>query len=244
MVRYQEVADDLRAKILNETYPPGQPLPHSQLLAIEYGVSNSTISQALKTLKDEQLVIRNPTEGMIVQPPATVVDLILHGTHGHGPLPWAACCERSGTQGKMVTGKVATSKAAPDVAELLGLDDGDEVITRHRHATVGDDTVRLDEAIYPLAYVRDTPLAKRGQVPGGVYQALTDAGLEPRTIVRRVIANRHATDEEAKALHIVKRSLVLTYDQVIADREGTRIELLRFVANPARVRFMDEQVPL
>ncbi|WP_431928472.1 GntR family transcriptional regulator [Nonomuraea jabiensis] len=244
MARHHEVADEIRARILDGRYRPGQPLPHSELLAIEFDVSTGTINTATQALKAEQLIRRTVREGMIVQPPAAAVDLILHGPHGHGPLPWAACCERSGAEGKMITGKVSTGPATSDVAELLGLDDGDEVVTRARHATIGDETVRLDEAIYPLAYVRGTSLAKRGQVPGGVYQALTDAGLEPRTIVRRVIANRHATDEEAKALHIVKRSLVLTYDQVIADREGTRIELLRFVANPARVRFVDEQVPL
>ena len=244
MVRHQEVSDDLRAKILNGSYPPGRPLPHSQLLAVEYDTSNSTISQALATLKGEQLVIRHAAEGMIVQPPLTMVDLVLHGPHGHGPLPWARCCERSGTDGAMVTGKVATDKASSDVTNLLGLQADDEVVIRNRRATIGDTVVRLDEAIYPKQLVNDTPLAKRGQVPGGVYQALTDAGLAPHSVVRRVIANRQATDAEAKALKLVRRALVLTYDQVIADREGTQIELLRFVANPARIRFVDEQVAL
>ncbi|TMR99488.1 GntR family transcriptional regulator [Nonomuraea basaltis] len=244
MVRHEEVSDDLRAKILDGTYPAGKPLPHSQLLAIEHGVSLSTVSQALATLKAEQLVIRHAAEGMIVQPPLTVVDLVLHGPHGHGPLPWAKCCERSGTEGAMVTGKVATSKAAPDLAVLLGVDVGDEVITRNRRATIGDTVVRLDEAIYPHRLVHDTPLTRRGQVPGGVYRALASAGLEPHKVVRRVIANRQATDAEAKALRLVRRALVLTYEQVIADREGTRIELMRFVANPARIRFVDEQVAL
>ncbi|MEV6154888.1 GntR family transcriptional regulator [Nonomuraea sp. NPDC052129] len=244
MVRHKEVSDDLRAKILDGTYPPREPLPHSQLLAIEHGVSIGTISQALATLKAEQLVIRHAAEGMIVQPPLTVVDLVLHGPHGHGPLPWAKCCERSGTEGAMITGKVTTSEAAPDVAGLLNLDSGDEVITRNRRATIGDTVVRLDEAIYPHQLVSDTPIAKRGQVPGGVYQALTDADLEPHSVVRRVIANRQASDAEAKALKLVRRALVLTYDQVIADRQGHLVELLRFVANPTRIRFVDEQVML
>ncbi|MEV0313499.1 GntR family transcriptional regulator [Nonomuraea fuscirosea] len=244
MVRHQEVSDDLRAKILNGTYPPGRPLPHSGLLAIEYDASSSTISHALSTLKGEQLVIRHAAEGMIVQPPPTVVDLILHGPHGHGPLPWAKCCERSGTQGTMITGKVATEKADLDTAGLLGLDTDSEVVKRHRRATIGDTVVRIDEAIYPHQLVKDTPIAKRGQVPRGIYQALADAGLEPHMVVQRVIATRQATEAEAKALKLVRRALVLTYDQVIADRQGTRVELLRFVANPARIRFVDEQFSL
>ncbi len=244
MVRHHEVSDDLRAKILNGTYPPGRPLPHSELLAIEYDASNSTISRAFATLKAEQLLIRHAAEGMIVQPPPTVVDLVLHGPHGHGPLPWAKCCERSGAEGTMITGKVAAEKVDLDAAELLGLGTDDEVVKRHRRATIGDTVVRLDEAIYPHQLVKDTPIAKRGQVPHGIYRALTDAGLEPHIIVRRVIATRQATDAEAKALKLVRNSLILTYDQVIADRQGTRVELLRFVANPARIRFVDEQFVL
>jgi GntR family transcriptional regulator len=244
MVRHEEVSDDLRAKILNGTYPPGRPLPHSGLLGVEYNASSSTISHALSTLKAEQLVIRHAAEGMIVQPPPTVVDLVLHGPHGHGPLPWAKCCERSGTEGAMITGKVTTEKADLDTAGLLGLDTDDEVVKRHRRATIGDTVVRLDEAVYPHQLVKDTPIAKRGQVPHGIYRALTEAGLEPHVIVRRVIANRQATDSEAKVLKLVRRALVLTYEQVIADRDGTRVELLRFVANPARIRFVDEQFSL
>ncbi|TDD15061.1 UTRA domain-containing protein [Nonomuraea diastatica] len=144
----------------------------------------------------------------------------------------------------MITGKVSTEKVGPDIAELLGLDTADEVVKRHRRATIGDTVVRLDEAIYPHQLVKDTPIAKRGQVPRGIYRALADAGMEPHMVVRRVIAARQATEAEAKALKLVRRALILTYDQVIADRQGTQVELLRFVANPARIRFVDEQFSL
>ncbi|SDL76561.1 GntR family transcriptional regulator [Nonomuraea maritima] len=244
MSRFAEIADDIKGKIKSGQYRPGLPLPHQDLLALEYGASNQTIYHAIQVLKAEQLVIRSVTQGMIVQPPPIVVDLVLHGPHGNGPLPWAACCERSGAEGKMITGKVDTVEPSPDVADLLKLDSGDKVVIRNRQATISDNVARLDQAVYPHSAVADTPIAKRDQVPGGIYRALTDAGLEPYSIVRRVIGARMATNEEAKALKVVKRSLVLTYDQVIATREGQLVELLRFVANPTRIRFVDEDMSL
>ncbi|MEV1005425.1 GntR family transcriptional regulator [Nonomuraea sp. NPDC050202] len=46
------MADDLRAKILNGTYLPGQPLPHAQALMEEYQLSSqNTLEQVYKILK-------------------------------------------------------------------------------------------------------------------------------------------------------------------------------------------------
>ncbi|MEU6788823.1 hypothetical protein ABZ912_57395 [Nonomuraea angiospora] len=55
-----------------------------------------------------------------------------------------------------------------------------------------------------------------------------------------MIAVRQAIDVEAKVLKLVRRALVLTYDQVTADRQGCLVELLRFVANPTRIRFVED----
>ncbi|GAB2918891.1 GntR family transcriptional regulator [Nonomuraea fastidiosa] len=244
MARHHKIADDIKAKILDGTYPVGSILPGNRDLQLIYGAASGTIYNAIQNLKAEQLIRLSVGEGMEVLPPPTVVDLILHGDHGHGPLPWAKCCERSGVDGAMVTGKVTTSTASPDVAELLGINEGDEVVIRNRRAIAGLSVVRVDQAIYPLELVRDTPLTQQGQVQGGVYRALADADMEPYAIARRIISTRLATDAEAKTMKLVKRSMLLTYDQVIIDREGRRIELLRFAANPARVRFVDEEMPL
>ncbi|MET7335666.1 UTRA domain-containing protein [Nonomuraea sp. NPDC005650] len=134
--------------------------------------------------------------------------------------------------------------ASRTTSEAVQASIGRAVITRHRRATTGGTVVRLDEAIYPLELVSVIPLAKRGQVLRGVHRGLTDAGLESHSIVHRVIAVRQATDVEAKVLKLERRALVLTYDQVIADRQGRLVELLRFVANPTRIRFVEEQVVL
>jgi DNA-binding GntR family transcriptional regulator len=52
---YLRVAADLRAGILDGTYPPGSALPSINRIAQEWGVAKSTAAKALAVLKEEGL---------------------------------------------------------------------------------------------------------------------------------------------------------------------------------------------
>lgn len=245
-VRYPEIVNDLRAKILNGTYPPGTYLPSAKELMSRYVLgSPTTLDRVYKILLAEGLVRRVPRYGMLVlDPTPQLVDLILHNPHGHGPLPWSECCKAAGLDGTMVTNTVTSAGAEPDVAALLGIDPGAEVVIRERTGLAGDAPVRLDEAIYPRGLVEGTPIAAERKVPGGIYATLAAAGHAPAAVARRTVGARLATDDEAKQLKLPAGAWVLTADQVITDERGRAIELLRIVANPARVRFVDEALSL
>ncbi|MEV4078933.1 GntR family transcriptional regulator [Nonomuraea fuscirosea] len=244
--RYQQVANDLREKILNGSYPPGQRLPHSRDLMMTYGLgSDNVLLQAYKILKAEGLIRRNAAVGMIVQDPhPVVVDLILHNPTGHGPLAWPECCKVAGLDGRMVTDAVAPGIADQEVATLLGIEPGADIVARARTAFAGDVPVRLDEAIYPRQVVEGTPIATERKVPGGIYAALANAGHIPAAVARRTVGARAATDDEVKRLKLAAGSWVLAADQLIADERGRVVELLRIVANPTRVRFVEENMSL
>ncbi|MGR6921120.1 GntR family transcriptional regulator [[Actinomadura] parvosata] len=244
VARYQEIADDLRTKIREGIYPAGQPLPHSHDLMRIYGLgSDNVLSRAYRLLKDEGLIRRNAAVGMIVQDPI-VVDLVLHNPTGHGPLPWPECCKLAGLDGRMVTDAVIPGHADHDVATLLGIELGADIVTRARTAFAGDVPVRLDEAIYPRQVVEGTPIAAERKVPGGIYATLAHAGHAPAVVARRTVRARLATADETTRLKLAKGSWALAADQVIADERGQTIELLRVAVNPARVRFTEEQVAL
>lgn len=244
--RYKEVADDLREKIVNGTYPAGQPLPHTRGLMRAYGLgSESALAKAYAILKSEGLIRRNAAVGMIVQDPhPPLVELVLHNPLGHGPLPWAEYCKQAGLEGRIVTTSVTRRAADQDEAALLGITPGDEVVVRSRIAYAGDAPARLDEAIYAAVLVEGTPIAADTQVPGGIYAALAKCGHAPAEVVRRAIGARPATGDEAGQLRLVSGAWVLAADQVIADERGRAVELLRIIANPARVHFVDQQMPL
>jgi hypothetical protein len=54
--RYQEIADDLRIRINNGTYPVGSALPTLSVLAAEYGCSQMTTRNAIGVLCGQRLV--------------------------------------------------------------------------------------------------------------------------------------------------------------------------------------------
>ncbi|MEV0236853.1 GntR family transcriptional regulator [Nonomuraea sp. NPDC050786] len=243
---YVQAADDLRAKILDGRYPPGSVLPSSRELRERYLIgSDSTLNEVYKILKSEGLIRRNAAVGMIVQNPnPKIVDLILHNPTGHGPLPWSECCKRAGLDGIMVTTDVHPAAASAEAAELLGLGDGDPVVRRDRHATIGEEVVRLDVAYYPAELVERTPIATERKVPGGIYATLAQVGHSPAAVTRRAVQARLATGDETSRLKLGKGAWVLAADQIIADERGRALELLRIVANPVRVRFTEENMSL
>ncbi|MEU7857845.1 GntR family transcriptional regulator [Nonomuraea sp. NPDC049141] len=242
---YRDIADHFRKEIITGVYPAGTYLPNADTLMARHGISTNTLSRAYKILLAEGLIYRVPRYGMLVQDPhPQVVDLILHNPHGHGPLPWSECCTLAGVEGHMVTNGITSKGAGPEVAALLGRPDHTAIVVRSRTAFIGDAPVRLDEAIYPRDLVEGTPIATEHLVPGGIYSTLAQAGHAPAAIARRTAGARLATGDEAKKLKLASGSWVLAADQVIADPHGRAVELLRIVANPNRVRFTEEHVPL
>lgn len=243
---YQDVAADIRSKILQGVYPPGTYLPNAdELMARHLLGSSNTLSRAYKILREEGLIRRIPRYGMLVQDPnPAIVDLVLHNPTGHGPLPWSRCCELAEVGGEMATNGVTSEGAEEDLAALLGIDTGAAIVVRHRTATIDGHPVRLDEAIYPRDLIEGTPIATEHQVPGGIYTTLAQAGHAPAEVARRTVGARIATGDEVKRLKLAAGAFVLTADLVIADGRGRTVEVLRIVSNPVRVRFVDERMPL
>jgi DNA-binding GntR family transcriptional regulator len=66
---FQQIADDLRSRIGRGEFAPGRPLPSIKALSGEYEVAGQTIQNALRVLKEENLVISEPTRGFYVRDP-------------------------------------------------------------------------------------------------------------------------------------------------------------------------------
>jgi DNA-binding FadR family transcriptional regulator len=58
--RHAEVADELRTRLAAHEWPVGAALPRLEDLALQYSTSRSTVSTAMKTLRDEGLVLMRP----------------------------------------------------------------------------------------------------------------------------------------------------------------------------------------
>lgn len=60
---YQQIADLLRSRLADGTYPAGRKLPTVLVLAAETGVSHMTVRRALAVLKSEGAVLIVPGRG-------------------------------------------------------------------------------------------------------------------------------------------------------------------------------------
>src|SRR5690349_4490806 len=67
--RYQQVADDLRARIGSGRYAVGTRLPTKPVLLEEYGVALGTLDKAIEELRKAGLVETRQGSGMYVREP-------------------------------------------------------------------------------------------------------------------------------------------------------------------------------
>lgn len=64
---FRQLADLLRARILAGDLPPGAPVPSELRLVQEYGLSRTSVRQAMAILRAEGLVIVEPPRGTFVR---------------------------------------------------------------------------------------------------------------------------------------------------------------------------------
>lgn len=67
MVKYIEIADDIRDKIIEQTYTYGQKLPYEYVLCVTYHCNKETMKKALDILVKEGLIIRRRGAGTFVK---------------------------------------------------------------------------------------------------------------------------------------------------------------------------------
>lgn len=65
---WTEIADDLRAKILDGRWQPGDRLPTLSQLADEYDRARGTVQNAINALRREGLVYTRGSSGIYVSP--------------------------------------------------------------------------------------------------------------------------------------------------------------------------------
>ena len=64
---YEQVADDLRQKIVDGTYPVGEALPSTQRLMDSYSVSSTVARRAVSELRNEGLVVGQSGKAVFVK---------------------------------------------------------------------------------------------------------------------------------------------------------------------------------
>ncbi|GIG88879.1 GntR family transcriptional regulator [Plantactinospora endophytica] len=209
--RHEQIAADIRARIMAGGFPPGTQLPSIPTLVATYHAATATIQRALGALKAEGSVYSETGRGVYVrdrQP--LVVDAVAYITPAH-----------DGYEYRLIN--VAEVVPPTEVAQALG-SGGDLAVLRHRLLLQGNEPVELSWSYYPATIARGTELAGRRKITGGAARVLADNGQRQRDLHDRISA-RMPTTEEVEALALPPYVPVIRQFRVVRAESGRPVEV-------------------
>lgn len=172
------VADELRARVEDGTYDPGTPLPTTDDLRAEFGATIATVQAAVQTLRREGLIDgggqgRRPRISKrrpLITHSAAYVTADSAGKRG----TWKQELAKIGLEGSQVLGRVGETTAPSEVAELLGVDEGEPVVVRQRTMLADGEAVQIADTYYPLDLASGTALAQQRAVSSSLVRELLE----------------------------------------------------------------------
>ena len=228
-----KVAADLRERILAREFEPGQALPREEDLARELGVNRSTVRRAYGVLREQRLVEPKKGRGTVVleltgrdRLTRSVIERDERGYYLQAGGRRYQLLHHYGVQ---------IGEAPPDVAYLLNIEAGSEVLIRDR--TLGlprspgegrnrDQPMILATSYLPAWVVTEVPEVKKSDTgPGGIYDRIEETLGGPLKWHMLVTAEL-ATAETSKRLSIARTSAVLRQQRVTALPDGRIVEVL------------------
>jgi GntR family transcriptional regulator len=249
---YQDIAAAIRRQIEQGQHRPGEPIPTEQALAERFGCARLTVRRALDMLKREGLLASRTSQGTYVPYPTvqlavsryrSVIDPHRHDAHLG---PWEATVAAHGFTGDAQVYAVTFQPASGQVAQLLGIPVGADTVCRHRHMTIEGEVAQVQHAYMPGDIAEGTPFASEDNIVGGVYAAMTSAGIEVH-FCREEIGARPARRDETIELDLPDGACVLdlwrvTYGAVRGPRRA--VEATQTIATASRNRLVYDDLPL
>jgi GntR family transcriptional regulator len=248
-IGYRHIADVLRAELTTPgAYPPGTHLGTEKTLSDRFDVNRSTIRAALSVLRLEGLIESRRNTGIRV--PSTRVRLVVARamTDAMDPDrelatlgPWETALRAHGLTGHGRVHLVQQEQATADIAARLHIPEGAPVIARYRNPTIdGVGPAQIQRAWMPYERVKDTALAKPGDILGGVYAYMATQGIYVAEFSEEVTA-RIGSDPELTVLNRPASSVVMDVWRVTLDTAGVPVEALQIIADASLITFAYHQ---
>ncbi|MGW0538139.1 GntR family transcriptional regulator [Streptomyces sp. NPDC003032] len=239
---YARIAGHYRDLIESGALSPGTLLPSIKALSEEWSVSTATVEKALRKLREEHLV---------------------RGIHGIGTevlglrVPMSSGAERhdrsSKTQSSWGTGEKSSGHTAgivpapADVAGVLGISPGEDVIRRSRVYRDAHGIVSHSTSWIPAEFERAVPeLARSARLKGGLSLDLISR-TTGRKVARRVDDEgaRIATAEDLELLELQPDTIaaILVLTALFLDADGEVLEYGVDLGAPGRTRRTTSEAP-
>jgi len=220
---YHQIADELKAQIVEGRLTRGEYLPSELVLADSWRVSRPTARRALQELVSSGMLVRRRGVG------TQVVASQVRRAPGLSSLYKDLIGDGRAVGTELVSFDVGT--AAQDVRQALEIDAGEPVVAIER--------IRSADG-RPLALMRNwlprfvAPGLDRSDLEtGSLYEALRAAGVRPHS-GSQVIGAKVATEDEAEALGLDLGAPLLSQRRLVHDEQGRVIELGRHLYDAAQ----------
>ncbi|WP_369778824.1 GntR family transcriptional regulator [Streptomyces sp. R33] len=214
--KYDQIATDLRGRIVRGELEPGATLPSERELTERWAVSRSTVVKALDVLRQEGLVETRQGTG------STVRERVQLARTAGERYATALATGHIYTAGEHAEIVAAESVPAPeDVAAGLGISVGDQVVRRDRVTYEGERPVAMSSSWFTAEVAEQAPrlLARERVREGTTRYVEMQTGRAPHT-GRDWWTARLATDAELEQLRLEGPAAVSEVRHVAYDADG------------------------
>ncbi|GLU46150.1 GntR family transcriptional regulator [Nocardiopsis ansamitocini] len=235
--KYHRIANELRKRVHDGTYPPDEAIPAETALAQEFRVSVPTIRQAVSVLRAESLLESRHGRGTFA-----LASSRLHrkSRHRYG---------RARSDNKLLTSHLrheivfAGRGPLPDhIADYAGLAPGAEVVIRRRNL-YDKETGRAEEvgaSYIPMGIAAGTFLEEPDVVPKALFLCVEDLSGKRYAHARDYWLSRPATEEESEILSVPHPNHVMHVTHVARAEDGSLLEISESSWPANRVLIIDE----
>jgi GntR family transcriptional regulator len=180
--QYVQVAEMLRQRISNGTYPRGSLLPSEDRLADELGLSRVTVNRALGLLRAAgDVKVKRGTGTVVASGKRIRRDAqARYAARGEGTGAGEVEVRRLNMTSFTSYGEIGKVAPPARVAEILGLDKREVVLLRPRILYADDEPTQIANSYFPWSVVRNCkPLMQEDSGTGGSYGRLAELGVGP-----------------------------------------------------------------
>jgi GntR family transcriptional regulator len=225
---YRQIADQLRAAIVGGRLEPGAQLPSERALMDTYRAARGTVRQAIATLRAEGLVDIEHGRGAFVRrrPPVQrkAYDRFARRHRDAGKAAYLIELEEEGRRPEVQVLEVAPRPAPPEIARLLQVEEGSQVLARRRRYLADGRPMEVATSYLPWELVEGTKITETDTGPGGIYARLEEMGHRLKRFTEDVRA-RMPLPEEARALQLPPGVPVFVLVRVAYDTEERPVEV-------------------
>ncbi|MGP8299820.1 GntR family transcriptional regulator [Streptomyces inhibens] len=243
---YLRIADELRRRIAEHEWTPGDRLPSRAQIAQECGVGENVIRRAQELLISQGVLEGRAGSGTYVAAPRQRVRVVRSSAREQ-PVgsPFRADMKAVGKQGDWESRTEAKVPAPAEIASRLGIDEGDLCVRTVYEFLADGKPVQLSTSWEPYDLTAGTlvVLPEGGPHAGvGVVNRMAQIGITVSHAVEQP-EPRQANAEEASLLGIQKASLVTHIRRTYYSDQGRPVETADIVV-PAALCEIVYEIPV